>query len=420
MDRRKLALVFSVITILLVSSTAAIIFLGMSNDDSINFYVFGDSQGYQGGVEQIVTVANLHRPDFIFHCGDLTPFGQENQYQDIKTVLDQSIVPVYTTIGNHDLKDGGGELYEEYFGTPTYSFNIGPAHFTVFNTSSSDVSSQEFTWLEQDLSQTEAEFKFVFTHIPPFDPRTGEDHSLINSTTSTHLMSLFEEYEVDVVFTGHIHMYNETIINGVKYVITGGAGASLYADEESGGIYHYMNITLNESGLSIEPILLDTPSLPRDMIAVKGLIEDMTLSLNDLLQMNTINGFSSFQNQYDNWRGHGTYTGIAISELLELVGGMTTDEKLVVKSFDGYSQEFSYSNVYPNTTWAEIQGPMILAYAYNETSVLEWADGMRITMIPPDGAYSNNDAIQTSEFGGVISAGTFWVRFVSLIEVVSK
>ena len=156
------------------------------------------------------------------------------------------------------------------------------------------------------------------------------------------------------------------------------------------------------------------------MIAVKGLTEDMTLSLNDLLQMNTISGFSSFQNQYDNWRGHGTYTGIAISELAELVGGMTTDEKLVVRSFDGYSQEFSYSNVYPNTTWAEIQGPMILAYAYNEISVLEWADGMRIAMIPPDGAYSNNDAIQTSEFGGVISAGTFWVRFVSLIEVVSK
>ncbi len=420
MDRRKLALVFSVITILLVSSTAVILFLGMPDDDSINFYVFGDSQGYQGGVEQIVTAANLHRPDFIFHCGDLTPFGQENQYQDIWTVLDQSIVPVYATIGNHDLKEGGGELYEEYFGTSTYSFNIGPAHFTVFNTSSGDVSSQDFTWLEQDLSQTEAEFKFVFTHIPPFDPRTGEDHSLINSTTSTHLMSLFEEHEVDVVFTGHIHMYNETIINGIKYVITGGAGASLCTDEDTGGIYHYMNVTLDESGLSIETILLDTPSLPRDMIAVRGLIEDMTLSLNNLLQMNTINGFSSFQNQYYNWRGHGTYTGIAISELVELVGGMTTDDKLVVKSFDGYTQEFSYSNVYPNTTWAEIQGPMILAYSYNETSVLEWADGMRIVMIPPDGAYSNSDAIQTSEFGGVISAGAFWVRFVSLIEVVSK
>ena len=414
-----MALVLSVITILLVSSISVIFFLGMTDDGTINFYVFGDSQGYQGGVEQIVTTANLHRPDFIFHCGDLTPFGQENQYQAIKTVLDQSIVPVYATIGNHDLKDGGGALYEEYFGSSTYSFDRGPAHFTVFNTSSGDITSQEFSWLEQDLTKTEAEFRFVFTHIPPFDPRTGENHSLINLTSSTQLMSLFEEHEVDVVFTGHIHMYNETTINGVRYVITGGAGASLYADEDSGGIYHYMNVTLNEDGLTLETVLLDTPSLPRDSVVVRGPVEDVTISLDDLLLMNIVTGYSSFQNQYDNWRGHGTYTGIAISELIELVGGMGINDTLVVRSFDGYSQEFSYSNVYPNATWSEIQGPMILAFAYNGTSVLDWADGMRLAMISPDGGYSNTDANQTSESGAVISAGARWVRFVSLIEVIS-
>ena len=419
MERRKLALVSSVITILVVSSSVAIYFLWMPDDGSINFYVFGDSQGYQGGVEQIVTAANLHRPDFLFHCGDLTPFGQENQYQAVKAVLDQSIVPVYTTIGNHDLKEGGGVLYEEYFGTSRYSFNLGPAHFTVFNTSSSDISAQEFSWLEQDLTQTEAEFRFVFTHIPPFDPRTGENHSLINSTTSTQLMSLFEAHEVDVVFTGHIHMYNETVVNGVRYVITGGAGASLYADEDNGGIYHYINVTLNKSGLTIEPVLLDTPTLPRDVVAVRGLVEVVTLSLDDLLQMDVVTGYSSFQNQYDNWRGHGTYTGIAILELVELVGGITINDTLVVRSFDGYAQEFSYSNVYPNTTWAEIQGPMVLAYSYNDTEVLDWVDGIRLVMIPPDGEYSNIDATQTSESGDVISAGARWVRFVSLIEVIS-
>ena len=419
MEKQKLALVFSVITILLVSSTVVIFFFGITDEDSINFYVFGDSQGYQGGVEQIVAAANLHRPDFIIHCGDLTPFGQENQYQAVKAALDQSIVPVYTTIGNHDIKDSGGVLYEEYFGTSRYSFDLGRAHFTVFNTSSGDISSQEFSWLEQDLSQTQAEFRFVFTHIPSFDPRTGENHTLFNSTTSIQLMSLFETYEVDVVFAGHIHMYNQTVVNGVRYVITGGAGASLYANEDSGGIFHYMNVTLNERGITIEPVLLDTPSLPRDTVAVRGLVEDVTLSLDDLLQMEVVSGYSSFQNQYDNWRGHGTYTGIAISELIELVGGMGINDTLVVRSFDGYSQEFSYSNIYPNTTWVEIQGPMVLSYAYNDTSILDWADGMRLVMIPIDGGFSNTDANQTSEFGDVISAGALWVRFVSVIEVIS-
>jgi len=232
-------------------------------------------------------------------------------------------------------------------------------------------------------------------------------------------MSLFETYDVDVVFTGHIHMYNETIINGVRYVITGGAGASLYADEENGGIYHYMNVTLDEGILTIEPVFLDTPLLPRDSVMVKGLTEDVTLSLDDLLQMDRVSGFSSFQNQYDNWRGQGDYSGVAISDLIELVGGIAINDTLIVRSFDGYAQEFGYSNLYPNATWAEIQGPMILAYSYNDTLVLDWTDGMRLVMIPSDGGYSNLDAIQTSESNDVISAGARWVRFVSSIEVIS-
>ena len=418
MNRRKQVLILSVITILVASSMGVFLYFEFEDDNVVNFYVFGDSQGYQGGIEQIVTTANLQKPDFIFHCGDLTPFGQENQYEAVIAALDQSLVPVYTTIGNHDIKDGGGLLYEEYFGSSTYSFDLGSAHFTVFNTSSSDVSSQEFSWLEQDLTRTEAEFRFVFTHIPPFDPRLGEEHSLINATTSSHLMSLFETHDVDAVFTGHIHMYNETEVNGVRYIITGGAGASLYANEESGGIYHYMNVILDENGLTIEPVLLDAPILPRDTVAVRGTIEDITISLDDLRLMDIVTGYSSFENQYNNWRGHGTYTGIAISDLIELVGGMTINDTLVIRSFDGYAQEFSYSNVYPNTTWAEIQGPMVLAYAYNGTEVLDWTDGMRLVMIPLDGGYSNTDATQVSD-SDVISAGAHWVRFVSVIEVIS-
>lgn len=418
MERQKLALVVSVIAILGISSTAIFFIFTPIDDGIIEFYVFGDSQGYQGGVEQIITAANLNRPDFIFHCGDLTPYGQENQYQAIKSVLDQSVVPVYTTIGNHDIKAGGGVFYEEYFGSSTYSFDIGSAHFTVFNTSSGDVSSQEFTWLEQNLAQTDAEYRFVFTHIPPFDPVTGENHALLNATTGQLLMSLFEEYDVDVVFTGHIHLYNETVVNGVRYVITGGAGASLVADEDSGGIYHYIQVKIDDTGLSLEPVLLEPPSLPRDVVVVRANNEDMTLSLEDLQQLTTITGNTSFENQFNNWRGYGTYTGVAISELVELVGGMSFGDTLNITSFDGFSQEFSYANVYPNATWADIQGSMILAYSYNGTSVLDWADGMRLVMLPPDQAYSNNDAIQTSSVD-VISAGSRWVRFVSIIEVIS-
>jgi predicted phosphodiesterase len=422
LERRNIVLVISVITILLVSTTTVIFLFGQSNNNtSLNFYVFGDSQGYQGGVEQIVATANLYGPQFIFHCGDLTPFGQQNQYQAIKAVLDQSQVPVYTTVGNHDIKDGGGQYYLQYFGSSTYSFNTGPAHISVFNTSSGDVSEAEFAWLEQDLSQADTEYKFVFTHIPPFNPLPGLDHSLLNTTTSTRLMHLFEEQDVDVVFTGHIHLFNDSTYNGVRYIITGGAGASLYADEAHGGFYHFVNVSVTPSGISIELVILDTPTIPRDSIVVRGVNadEDVTLSLTDLLQMTPLSGFSSFQNQYDNWRGQGIYEGIAVSTLLELVGGMTVNDTLVVMAYDGYYQEFSYSNVYPNASWTDIQGPMILAYSYNGTRVLDWTDGMRLVMLPSDGAYSNEDANLTSS-SLVLSAGSRWVRFVSYLEVVPR
>lgn len=419
MERQRVALVLSITIILLVGTTSAIFFLGMLKDDSaLNFYVFGDSQGYQGGLEQIVETANILRPDFLFHCGDLTSLGYEDQYQEVKSVLDQSVVPVYTTIGNHDLKSDGGKYYLEYFGSSSYSFNRGPAHFSIFNTSSGDVSEPELNWLAQDLSAAESEYKFVFTHIPPLDPRPERDHGLVNATTASRLMTLFEEQEVDVVFTGHVHMYNDSVINGVRYVITGGAGASLYADEDEGGIYHYMNVTINDSGLLIEPVLLEDPSIPRDTVIIRGSEEDATLSLKDLLELPSIEGFSSFENQLNNWRGQGVYVGALVSTLIELVGGMSIYDTLVVRSFDGYVQNFSYYNVYPNATWLYIQGPMILAYEYNDTQVLEWDDGMRIVMLPPDGAYSNEDANQTTETGDVVSAGSRWVRFVSIIEVI--
>jgi 3',5'-cyclic AMP phosphodiesterase CpdA len=413
--------------IVVVASVSLIGFnqiIGSADNSTLNFYVFSDSQGYQGGIIQIAEIANLEKPDFVFHCGDLTPFGQPNQYEDVISALETFSVPVYTTVGNHDIREGGNERYLENFDSPTYSFDSGPAHFTVFNTSTGDVSETEMMWLENDLSQSSSEIKFVFTHIPLFDPRAGQDHALMNTTTAEQLMTLFEAQDVNTVFSGHIHMYNESVRNGVRYVITGGAGASLYASEEEGGIHHFMNITVTENGVEIAPVLLPPPSLERDIVVVRGSDEDVTLSLTDLNEMNMAEGWSSFQNQLNNWRGYGLYQGVKVSDLVELIGDMTVTDIVRVTSFDGYSQEFSYWNVYPNSSWYSIQGDMILAYRLNGTDVLDWTDGMRLVMLPADEAYSNDDCLATS-FPGMgcqiyLSAGARWVRFVSFIEVISN
>ena len=392
-------------------------------ENTISFYVLGDSQGYQGGIEQVVAAANENRPDFVFHCGDLTPFGQEAQYLDVVDALDDCNVPIFTTAGNHDIRLDGAERYLQHFGPSTYSFDFGPAHFVVFNTSTGDVSEDEIQWLTTDLTGSRAEQKYVFTHIPPFDPRSEGSHSMINLTTAERIMTLFEDSGVDTVFTGHIHLFNNSVVEGVRYVITGGAGASLYAAPEDGGIYHYVEVTIVGSLQTIEAVTLDSPSIERDMILVRGFDEDVTLSLDDLLAMPIAEGYSSFQNQYDNWRGQGTYRGVQLSDLLDLVGGMAVSDRLRVSSNDGYEQYFSYWNVYPNASWQSIQGDMILAFEFNGSLVPEWSNGMRLMMMPSDGGYSNDDCQATSApgMGWYVypSAGSRWVRYVEAIEVVS-
>jgi predicted phosphodiesterase len=393
-----------------------------NSDDILNFFVFGDSQGYRGGLEQIVTMANEYEPDFVFHCGDLTPFGQENQYNDVLAVLDGFNVPLYTTPGNHDIRLGGGIRYIEHFGGPNYSFDLGPAHITAFNSSAGNISEEDFEWLKNDLTKSNAKWKFVFTHIPPFDPRPEENHTLLNATASTQLISLFNHTGVSTVFAGHIHMYNQTMRNGVRYVISGGAGANLVAEPDQGGLYHFINVTLNESDLTIDYIELDPPSLQHDKILVVGTNEHVTLSIDDLLLMESVEGFSSFQNQFGIWSGQGTYKGVQIATLIELVSGINSTSKIRITGSDGFEQIYCYWNVYPNESWYRLQGDMILAYSYNNSIVPDWNDGFRLVMLPKDGEYSNQDCSATSASGMgcqiYLSAGARWVRWVKMIEVI--
>ncbi|MFW9919040.1 MAG: metallophosphoesterase [Candidatus Thorarchaeota archaeon] len=422
MERKIIASLIGFVVVTAIVLGAASLYFNYSVNSTIEFYVLGDSQGYQGALATIVEDANENHPAFVMHCGDLTPFGQETQFQEVLETIEPLSVPFYSTLGNHDIRQNGRMVYEELFGSANYSFDFGPVHVTVFDSSTGDVDSNQLHWLENDLRGSDAEWKFVFTHMPLYDPREGEDHSLLNTTTSEYLMTLFSETGIDTVFSGHIHMFNTTYSGRVRYVVTGGAGASLAVSEPQGGFYHYIRASITYAGVDIEPVHLSRPSIDREHVLLKGNDEPVTLSLNDIMALDTIQGFSSFQNQFANWGGQGDYQGVKLSTLLSLVGGITESQTLKVISSDGFEQLFCYYNVYPNASWYSLQGDMVLAFEYNGTLVPDWSDGMRLVMIPEDGTYSLDDCLATSapgQGGNVYSsAGARWVRYVSIVEVV--
>ncbi|TXT56804.1 MAG: 3',5'-cyclic adenosine monophosphate phosphodiesterase CpdA (modular protein) [Candidatus Thorarchaeota archaeon] len=406
------------------SLSATLRFQTDGSSKPLNFFIFGDTQGFQGGLEQITSAANEYNPDFLIHCGDLTPFGQYHQYLSVFSSLSNSNIPVFTTPGNHDIRLDGNEIYRNLFGPNKFSFEYKDVFFLFFDTSSGTVSEEDLVWIEYSLSQSSSERIVAISHMPLFDPRSGSNHSLTNSTNADILLTIFDDYEVDVYFSGHIHMFNSVVKNGTTHVISGGAGASLYASYEDGGFYHYTNVTLCPNNLHIEPIEIEAPSFPNDILVVRGLDEDVTLNIDDLFQLPQMTSYSTFQNQFGNWRGYGEYVGVKFSTLLDLVGGITPDMQIRVTAHDGFQQYFSYSNVFPNESWYSLQGDMVLAYQYNGTKVPDWSDGFRVVMMPDDEAYSNTDCALTSSPGMGYhiypSAGARWVRFVSFVEVLMR
>ena len=187
-------------------------------------------------------------------------------------------------------------------------------------------------------------------------------------------------------------------------------------------LYGILLATLLIAGGVIAIIVItpqDTPDLPllpeTTVIGADGTVENVTLT--EMTEMSTITRNGSYQNSYGNVRGAGVYTGVLISDLVELVGGMQEDDTVKIIAGDGYSQLFQYSKVYPNVSMWGIQGDMILAFEFNGTQVPEFEKGFQLMFLPEDGYYSNADANATTD-PDPYAAGPQLVSNVTEIKVI--
>ncbi len=139
----------------------------------------------------------------------------------------------------------------------------------------------------------------------------------------------------------------------------------------------------------------------------------------ELALMNNLQGFSAYQNGTGNWDGNGTYIGPLLSEVVELIGAIDQNDVVRVNASDGYFVSYAYYNLYPNSSIHTIQGDLILSYSFNGTKIPGWIDGLHTAFLPPDEAYNNTDAEQTTHPTWFLSAGAQWVRNVLTIEILS-
>jgi acid phosphatase type 7 len=215
----------------------------VGQDSRFGFAVVGDSGS--GGKGQLAVAALLGRlePDLVLHTGDVVyPTGQERHYDRRFFAPYRNLikaVPLFPVLGNHDVMRGDGTAFLENFHPPLesprstkryYSFDWGNTHFValdseLYHGDKGSGSQEQKAFLEQDLAAARKLWRVAFLHRSPYgSSRHGGDEKVRED-----LEPLFVKYGVDLVFSGHDHVYERTVpIRGVTYVVSGGGGRRLY------------------------------------------------------------------------------------------------------------------------------------------------------------------------------------------------
>ncbi|MHA1792605.1 MAG: fibronectin type III domain-containing protein [Promethearchaeota archaeon] len=271
--------------------------------DVVSFCVYGDTRPPDSRNKDVVALMAKRDPQFWLHVGDLVGAGGSMPQWD--TFLDElrglseysSFMPV---IGNHEYYgESSGEPmnFYEIFALPgdesTFAFSVGDVLIMALNTrdwskwtDGHAVKPEELAWANQTLAENYLKYKWIllYCHYPPFST-WGVDTKVVND-----IKPLAERYDVDVVFTGHVHNYerfdvpnNQTGNTNITYFVTGGGGAPL--DSASGSSdfsqayfsqYQYLYCNITDTSMYVECVNL-----------TESVIDNWTLGVKDRSTLNS-------------------------------------------------------------------------------------------------------------------------------------
>jgi 3',5'-cyclic AMP phosphodiesterase CpdA len=222
-------------------------------------------------------------PDFVLGTGDMVDEGfREDQWQqffDVENRLLRDNV-YFPALGNHDRQGRGrtADTYRAYFSVPEnggdteryYAFTYASARILVLDSNAySFALTDQTAWLERELIAARQDptlrHIFVVMHHPPFSISLhGGNIDLRDRWTP-----LFEKYQVSAVFSGHDHVYERAEHNGIRYFVSGGAGAPLYPKRSNPNpvdveavkkferALHYLRVTVTGTRIEVTGVRAD-------------------------------------------------------------------------------------------------------------------------------------------------------------------
>lgn len=197
---------------------------------SVRFAVIGDTGTGEPPEYKVAEQMDRYRKQvdytFVLMLGDNIYGGDKAKDFEVKferpyqALLKDGVV-FYASLGNHDNPTVERVYQPFHMGNERYyTFSKGDVQFFALDSNYMDPS--QLAWLEQQLQQSKARWKVCFFHHPLFN--NGKMHGP-DLDLRSHLMPLFVKYKVNVVFSGHEHMYERLKPQqGIHFFICGNSG----------------------------------------------------------------------------------------------------------------------------------------------------------------------------------------------------
>ena len=231
-----------------------------------SFLAWGDSGTGDASQSAVATQMDtlVPRPEFALGIGDLVyPAGEPANYNPhyfgpYRNLIRNMVI--WPAMGNHDAGTASGQPYLDAFYCPTntgasgnpsntelyYSFDYGNSHFVCLDSQvtyglGAAAQSAMLQWLADDLDAANtqgARWKFVYFHHPPYTKGTHDSDTEAQLIwMRTNLNPVMEARGVDMVLTGHSHVYERTYLLKNDAVLQGNAADYTKIATPDGCIY---------------------------------------------------------------------------------------------------------------------------------------------------------------------------------------
>ena len=257
---------------------------GPHEEQALNFVVMGDNRPadvfrpeqpyiYHKVVEKAVALD----PVLILNAGDVVlgydAYSKEkareefDDFEKATAKIREKNIPLYVTMGNHSgytkfAREAFTERYKnKQTGRLYYSVDVKNCHFIVLcselENEASQITGKQLEWLKGDLKRIDGKHIFIILHRPLYSKIKHLKDSLNKYPEKRdELAGLFKQYKVAMVFVGHGHVYNFSVVGGLNQIIAGGAGAPLTGNLNDGVFNHFFHVIVNGDNIDYRLIPL--------------------------------------------------------------------------------------------------------------------------------------------------------------------